>query len=120
MTAMEQKRKVCVVLRRVPVSSLRNSEALRMSVGLTLADNDVAVVFLGDGVYTLAALKPELLPSADVAKHLEALGMLGCRLVAEGEALEERELGELAWSVERLARGDIARMLAEAEAVIAY
>jgi sulfur relay (sulfurtransferase) DsrF/TusC family protein len=91
-----------------------------MSVGLTLADNDVAVVFLDDGVYTLLPIKPERLGSPEVAKHLEALEMMGCRLVAEEEALKERGLEELAWKAERMPRDVIARFLAEAEAVITY
>ncbi len=91
-----------------------------MSVGLTLADNDVTVVFLGDGVYTLLAIKPERLGSPEVAKHLETLKMMGCRLVAEEEALRDRKLGELAWPVERLPEAEIAGLLASAEAVITY
>lgn len=109
-----------MVLRRAPVSSLRNSEALRMSVGLTLADNDVTVIFMGDGVYTLLSLKPERVGSPEMAKHLETLEAMGCRLVAEAEAVEERGLGELAWKVERLPREAIARVLAEAGAAITY
>lgn len=107
-------------MRRVPVSSLLNAEALRMSVGLTLAENDVTVVFAGDGVYTLLPIKPERLGSPEVAKHLETLEMMGCRLVAEAESVESRGLKELAWNVERLPRAEVARLLAGAQAVITY
>jgi sulfur relay (sulfurtransferase) DsrF/TusC family protein len=117
---MGERREVCVVLRRVPVSSLRNAEALRMSVGLTLAENNVTVVFAGDGVYTLLPIKPERLGSPEVAKHLETLEMMGCRLVADADAIESRGLEELAWGVEQLPRAEIARLLAGAGAVITY
>ena len=91
-----------------------------MSVGLTLADNDVTVVFMGDGVYTLLPLRPERVGSLEMTKHLETLEAFGCRLVAEAEASEERGLGELGWGAERLGRDDVARLMAEAGAVIAY
>lgn len=117
---MSEKRPVCVVLRQVPVSSLRNAEALRMSVGLTLAENDVTIVFVGNGVYTLLPIEPERLGAPEVDKHMETLGALGCRIVAEAEALEERGIKELAWSAERLPRAEVARLLEEAGAVITY
>jgi sulfur relay (sulfurtransferase) DsrF/TusC family protein len=82
---------VTVVITRTPFNTIRNSEALRMSVGLTLCEeNRVQVVFVGEGVYTLAPLKPEAVDSPETEKHLQTLKLLNCRMVAEKEAVEER------------------------------
>lgn len=91
-----------------------------MTVGLTLADNAIAVVFGGDGVYTLLPTQPSLIGSLDIDKHLETLQLLNVRLIAEQESLDERHLSQLKWDVERLPRRQIAQLLAESEAVVCY
>ena len=91
-----------------------------MTVGLTLAENTITVVFRDDGVYTLLATQPSLIGSLALDKHLETLQMLQVRFVAEQEALAERQLTDLKWQVERLARHEVAQLLAESEAVVCY
>jgi sulfur relay protein TusC/DsrF len=113
-------KRVAVVIRQSPFNTCRNSEALRMTVGLTLGDNAIAVIFCDDGVYTLLPTQPALAGSLDVDKHLETLQLLNVRLVAEVEALVERGLSQLKWDVERLARREIAHLLADSEAIICY
>jgi sulfur relay protein TusC/DsrF len=113
-------RHVAVVLRTSPFNTCRNSEALRMTVGLTLGENAIAVIFCGDGVYTLLATQPALIGSLEIDKHLETLQLLNVRLVAEQESLSERNLSHLKWDVERLAQREIAQLLAESEAIICY
>ena len=56
-------KKVTVVLQKSPFNTLRNSEALRMSLGLTLANNAVSVVFTQDAVYSLLPSLPENIKS---------------------------------------------------------
>jgi sulfur relay (sulfurtransferase) DsrF/TusC family protein len=113
-------KRVAVVVRKSPFNTCRNSEALRMTVGLTLADNVITVIFRDDGVYTLLATQPALIGSLGLDKHLETLQLLNVRFVAEKEALTERKLVDLKWEVERLAREEVARLLADSEAVICY
>jgi sulfur relay (sulfurtransferase) DsrF/TusC family protein len=91
-----------------------------MTVGLTLGDNTIAVIFRDDGVYTLLRTQPALIGSLETDKHLETLQLLNVRLVAEREALTERHLSHLKWDVERLAQREIAQLLAESDAIICY
>jgi sulfur relay (sulfurtransferase) DsrF/TusC family protein len=91
-----------------------------MTVGLTLGDNAIAVIFRDDGVYTLLPTQPALISSLDIDKHVETLQLLNVRLVVEQESLTERKLSQLKWDVERLARQDVARLLADSEAIICY
>jgi len=111
---------VAVVIRKSPLNTCRTSEALRMTVGLTLADNAITVIFREEGVYALLATQPSLIGSLGFDKHLETLPLLNVRVVAERESLEERKLSALKWDVEHLARTEIARLLADAEAIICY
>lgn len=113
-------KRVAVVIRHSPFNTCRNSEALRMTVGLTLADNAIAVIFREDGVYTLLPTRPDVIGSLEIDKHLETLQLLNVRLIAEQEALEERQLAQLKWNVERLPRHEVARLLAESEAIVCY
>jgi len=71
-------------------NTCRNAEALRMSVGLTLREDKVTVIFMDDGVYTAPAQNPNLF----ISRHLtgiRALAMLKCRLLAEKSSMENRE-----------------------------
>jgi sulfur relay protein TusC/DsrF len=113
-------KQVAVVIRKSPFNTCRNSEALRMTVGLTLGDNAISVIFREDGVYTLLPTQPALIGSLEIDKHLETLQLLNVRLVAESESLHERKLAQLKWEVERLARQEVAHLLADSEAIICY
>jgi sulfur relay protein TusC/DsrF len=113
-------KRVAVVIRKSPFNTCRNSEALRMTIGLTLGDNTITVIFRDDGVYTLLPTQPALIGALDIDKHLETMQMLNVRLIVENESLTERKLSQLKWNVERLARRDVACLLADSEAIICY
>lgn len=106
---------VAVVIQRAPDGE-RNTEALRMSVGLTLADNRVNVVFLEEGVRTLT---PDKSSAALVRKHLETLKTLGHRLVADGQALESKAAGT-EFDVEALNEPEIHSLLEACDTVISW
>jgi sulfur relay (sulfurtransferase) DsrF/TusC family protein len=91
-----------------------------MTVGLTLADHRIAVLFRGDGVYTLLPTQPALIGSLEIDKHLETLQLLNVRLMAERESLAERQLSHLKWDVERLGQREVAQVLAESDAIICF
>ena len=109
-----------MIIRKSPLNSWRNSEGLRMSVGLTLRENTMQVIFAGDGVYTLIAKNPEVVGSPQVKKHIETLRMLGPKLIAEKESLAERGIDSVEYPVEIKTRDEIARIIAESDAVIPY
>ncbi len=93
-----------------------------MSVGLTLGDNAVQVVFADDGVYTLLPTSPELIGSGTIGKHVQTLQLLKHRLVVEKESLDARGLTaeSLKHKAEVLPRAEIATLLADSGAVIVY
>jgi sulfur relay (sulfurtransferase) DsrF/TusC family protein len=111
---------VAVVIRQTPFNTCRNSEALRMTVGLTLADHSIAVIFRDDGVYTLLPTQPALIGSLEIDKHLETLQLLNVRLIAERESLIERHLSHLKWDIERLGQREVVQLLGESDAIICF
>lgn len=116
----DTKKTISVLLRKVPLDTVRNAEALRMSLGLTLRDDRVQVIFLEDGVYTLLNTSPEAIGAPPMARHLETLQGLDCPLVVEKESLEERGLGQILLPVEIKTRAEIAALLAQSNIVISY
>ena len=113
-------KQVAVVLRQSPFNTCRNAEALRMTVGLTLGETTIAVIFRDDGVYTLLPTQPALIGSLEIDKHLDTLQLLHVRLIAERESLSQRNLSHLRWEVEHLTQREVARLLAESDAMICY
>jgi sulfur relay protein TusC/DsrF len=113
-------KQVAVVVRQAPFNTCRNSEALRMTVGLTLADHGIAVIFRDDGVYTLLPTQPALIGSHEIDKHLETLQLLNVRLIAERESLAERHLSRLKWEVERCDRREVVQLLGKSDAIICF
>ncbi len=112
-------KRVTVIVRNTPFNSERNSEALRMTVGLTTGDHDITVLFLDDGVLSLRAVVPSLIGADDANKHLDACRMLGVRLVAEEEAL--RRLGVTPVKpVDVVARDEALRQVADADVVVPF
>ena len=86
-------KKIGVILRNPPLKTVKNSEALRMSVGLTIEEeNQVNVLFTGDGVLTLNPLKPEIVGLPSFQKPLETLTALEIPIYAEKEAVEEKKI----------------------------
>lgn len=110
----QRPRNVVLLVRRAPVESGWTSEALRVAVGMTLADgNRLTVVLLGPAVLALAPQKPERVEALGLQEHIEALRELGVRLVAEREACAR--YGIVPSGVEAADRDGVAALLAEAE-----
>jgi sulfur relay (sulfurtransferase) DsrF/TusC family protein len=91
-----------------------------MSVGLTLADNAVRVVFVDDGVYLLGITKPEAIGSPEIKKHIETLLILGHELFADKESLDERRLESVAYKVAIRPRSEIVEIISQSDVVITY
>lgn len=111
---------ISILIRKPPFNTLRNSEALRMSLGLTLQDDRVQVLFIEDGVYSLNPADPEIIGSPGLSRHLGTLQELNCPLIAEKESWDQRELGPLPSSIEVRSRKEVALLLAQSDIIISY
>ncbi len=83
-----------------------------MSVGLTLCDDEIRVVFVEDGVYTLL--------DGSVDKHVHTLLQLKKALFAHEESMRERGITRPIYPVSSASTGDIARLAGESDVVISW
>ncbi len=111
---------ITVIVRNLPLNTRRNAEALRMSVGLTLRDDKVTVIFMDDGIYTATPTKPELINIPTLKKEFEALSMLNCTLLADKQSMEKRGIENLLANVKPAGRDEIVRTITGSDIVIPF
>ncbi len=109
-------KKLVVVIRSPPHSTLNWFEGLRAAAGLT--DHHLKILWLGDGVYaTLDSVDQRM--STTILSDLPAL----CEgMFADQESLATRGLGDatLIPPVKRLSRQEVDAMLSDAEVTLAF
>lgn len=114
-------KKIAVLIRRAPLNTIMNAEALRVSVGMTLRDDRVSVIFIGDGVWSASAhLDPSKIGRWDSKKEFDVLKMLKCRLIADRTSFESGGAGEPVPGVELVSRSEVIRTLNESDIVIPF
>lgn len=113
-------KRVAVIIRRSPFNSVVASEALRMSVGLTLKDNKISVILLDDGIYLLTDLKPELIESQEIEKHIETLLSLGMDIIADEDSVSKRGVNRFKYEGRVLPTKEVLRIIRESEVIISY
>lgn len=111
---------IVIMLRRSPFSTVRNFDALRSCVGLTMGDAPLTMVFVEDGVYTVSAKGKPVLEGFDWNKHLEMLKELEFDLVVDKESAAERGVTEFNHEPLIKSRDEIAGILKDAKAIITY
>lgn len=114
-------KKIAIVIRALPFNTIRNSEALRCAVGLTIEEeNQIQVFFIDDGVWTASSLDCNAAKNNDLDKHVETLEMLGVELIVEQEALIKRDIKVYREGIIAMQREAINQTIKEADVVIAF
>ncbi len=82
-------KKIVVVLRKGPFSTIRASEALRTTLGLTLnRNNQLTVLYLDRGAANLRALDPQLIRRPQIKESLDLFGPCGVKQAVDRDSLE--------------------------------
>ncbi|MCZ7402629.1 MAG: DsrE family protein [Candidatus Methanoperedens sp.] len=113
-------KKIAVIVRNLPFNTRRNAEALRMSVGLTLREDKVTVIFMDDGVYTATSKKPERINYPSMDREFGALRMLKCTLLADKPSMDKRGIKELIENIKKADREEIVRTMNESDIIIPF
>jgi sulfur relay (sulfurtransferase) DsrF/TusC family protein len=113
-------KKISVIIRNLPLNTRKNAEALRMSVGLTLREDKVTVIFIDDGVYTATPTKSEIINVPPPVREFGALTMLKCKLLADKPSLDKRGIKELIENINIVEREEIVRTISESDIVIPF
>lgn len=81
-------KQVVILVRRAPLNSRVTSEALRVALGMTLADHQVTVLYIDGGAGAAAELQPELIGSPAVGESLSLFAPCNVRQVVEAQSLK--------------------------------
>jgi sulfur relay (sulfurtransferase) DsrF/TusC family protein len=114
-------KKVAIIIRALPFNTIRNAEALRCAVGLTLEEeNKIQVLFIDDGVWTASSLDCNLAKKHELDKHVETLIMMEVELIAEQEALATRDIKISRTEIKVQPRQTINQIIKEADVVMPF
>ena len=113
-------KKVLVLIQDGPLNTLRSSEGFRMTMGLSLADNEVSLLLMGDGVFNLLPLKAERVEQPSIQTYLEYFPKVHVRLYAEAGALADRAVQSLPEGVKRISYQEAFQLISAAEVVIPF
>lgn len=113
-------KKITIIVRNLPLNTRRNAEALRMSIGLTLREDEVKVIFMDNGVYTATPINPELIGFNSYEKEFEALSMLKCPMMVDKPSLKKRGIKHLRKEVKVVEREEIVKTITQSDIVIPF
>lgn len=91
-----------------------------MSVGLTLREDKVTVIFMDDGVYTATSVKPERINLPHMDKEFGALKMMKCELLADKPSMDKRGIKELIGNIKSAEREIIVQTMNESDIIIPF
>lgn len=111
---------VLVIVQDGPFNTTQSGEGFRMSMGLTLSGNDVSLLLMGDGVWNLLPLRAERIQRPSIQTYLEYFPKVRLQLLAEAEALAEREIHEVPEGTRIVPRQEALALISEAEVVIPF
>jgi sulfur relay (sulfurtransferase) DsrF/TusC family protein len=114
-------KKIAIIIRALPFNTIRNSEALRCAVGMTIEEeNKIQVFFIDNGVWTAASLDSKAAQARELNKHEETLEMMEVELIAEEEALAKRGVKVSRKEIITKPRQSINQAIKEADVVISF
>ncbi len=111
---------VVLVLRHTPLNHIKNLEAFRLALGLTLSDNEVVVAMVDEGVLNAIPMEPEIVGRPGVASFLDFYGDVGIRLLADQASLDRYRVKHLREGVETIERKVITDIIRSYDVVIPF
>lgn len=113
-------KKVLVLIQDSPLNTLRSSEGFRMAMGLSLADNEVSLLLMGDGVFNLLPLRAETIGQPSIQTYLEYFPKVHVQLYAESKALADRGVRSLPEAVRPVSYQKAFQLISTSEVVIPF
>lgn len=113
-------KRVVVLLRHTPLNHIKNLEAFRLGLGLTLSNNEVTVAMVDEGVFNALDFQPEVVERPEVASFLGLYEDVGIRSIADREALERHGVRAVRKGIEAVDRKAIVEAIRAADVVIPF
>ncbi|MFQ5508339.1 MAG: DsrE family protein [Leptospirillia bacterium] len=111
---------VVLLLRHTPLNHIKNLEAFRLGLGLTLSNNEVTVAMIDQGVFNALDFRPEVVGRPSVDSFLDFYGDVGVRSLVDREGVAQAGISTLREGVEAVDRKEIIEMLRSADLVIPF
>ncbi|MBI5136229.1 MAG: DsrE family protein [Nitrospirae bacterium] len=113
-------KRVVLVLRHTPLNHIKNLEAFRLGLGLTLSNNEVTVVMVDEGVLNAIDFRPEVIDRPSVAAFLDFYEDVGIRSMADQGAAERFGVTRIRKGVELVDHKLIVDAIRQADVVIPF
>lgn len=113
-------RKIAIIIRSTPFNTIALPEAFRMGIGMTLSDNKVSILLIGDGVWNALSLSPHMIGRPKIFESIELFSVCGVRIFADGLSLEERNISEHESHVEKVSRDEVYKIISESDVVVSF
>ncbi|VAX23905.1 hypothetical protein MNBD_NITROSPINAE01-536 [hydrothermal vent metagenome] len=111
-------KKVTVVISEAPSPDV--SERVRMTVGLTLDDdNEVRVLLIDDGIYTGLGVDHEKIGIKEMDNGLVMFGALGVRSYAHSGSVKERGVSVKKFGVVEIGDNEVEKLVSESSIIFA-
>ena len=113
-------KKVVVIVQDGPFNTIGASEAFRMGLGLSLAENQTSILLVNDGVYHLLPLHGGKIGRPSLYDFIEVFEQVGLKLYADADAVCERKVGRPRCIAKQLPHGEVLRLIRDADVVIPF
>ncbi len=117
---ISKKKKIVVLVEDGPFNTVRSSEAFRMSIGLTLAENEVCIVLVGDGVFHLNKLRGANIGRPSIYDVMGVFEQIDLKLYADAEAMLARKIEAPPEMTRELPSPDVMLLIREADVVLPF
>lgn len=111
-------KKVVVLIRKGPFETIRTPEALRITLGLTLGNNQVTLLYIGKGVTNLLPLKAQQIQRPPSSESIELFPSCGVKQLADQNSLEHWEIKDILPSIEIVNREVILSIIHSSDVVM--
>ena len=113
-------KQVVILVRRATLNSSATAEALRVALGMTLADHRVTVLYIEDGAGAAGELEPEQVGGAPIGESLSLFEACHVREVVDAQSLKRALVKAVRHGVEVIDRSAAFSLVGNADAVLSF
>ena len=113
-------KQVLILVRRPPLSSSVTAEALRVALGMTLADHQVTVLYIDDGAGAVMEMPPELDEGSALSESSSFFAACHVREVVEEQSLKQARVKVVREGIEVVDRSLACSLIRTAETVLSF
>ncbi len=111
-------KRVLILVACGPFNTLQASEAFRMGVGLTLAENQTTFLLIHDGVFNLLPLRGGKIGCPSLYDFIGVFEQVGLKLCADADSMLVRKMENSPEITQQLPSLEVMQMIREADVVI--